>query len=1135
MRLHVEKHVHKLKFTPGIPLRVIILSQEEDLVQTSLLDVETEDDGSCNSNALPEWMWASNVAIYSNQMKLQEHHVFVLPKQQLPSTRNSHEGGVPDRRAAGGVKLLLDVTSYPDRVNITVSLVLHCGQAAHVYKLLEGLEVVHAMTLIVRIYLRANEMNMKNDENSEVVISQGEYFASYVLPSQSTCTKESCTKESCEEYCKSNEPPNTKLVCVKCEGNTCYCCSETKSWDLFIFNDTYESESSDDEDVNDEGSQSRYKVTSDNDVERVSESSYSGDDLKYPPGFKPSMINMEEVNKKEKCATSNEVNDHVNSTLKKLEEPVSKGKLTSNDSACSKRVHMRGLGHKAKKGRGILCVWEPTLFVKDNVISSDSFLALMASLIDLPLDCYTYIRAHKMAIKMNKLDRFLISKGLLASFPFLLALFLDRYLSDHHHVLMRELSIYYVPAPFRLFHSQFNLDDFEKNGSSNEEILSNRSLLLKELNNANSIDSLKAAQKSSLGYRRLSLEQQADLKRNVSNDKIKGLIKTSNQLLFPTAKFLTVHLFLMNFFRDVLNMFGFGHKWCGWINGCLNSAMRLVLVNGSPTSEFQFHKASLFLGIPIDSTSTFSHLFFADDDIFVGKSDSMNISTILNVLKCFHLAPGLNINFHKSKLMGIDTRPEEVDVSAKTIGCLIFTTLFVHLGDKVGAIYDEDGALNSSSSLSKRSLWLDIIREMAKKIDHASMVDTFRHPPKGCTEEEQLTFFIPHSWSLTLRNISNHWVWSIEDTHEFSVIFVRQLLDDSILPNEEVTTRVDNADIWRARNKYPGVIVNESFIFVTHSLFLVRVSKGMEKRLGDKGEGCCELGGGGGGGGVVVGVGVVCGKGVDSRDEGEVQWERCLDYLLKRGQGKCTRERQMVGYEGQVCAVERDVIVDRGRGEDIKHDTSVECFYYKTQGHMTTMCELQRHQGSQDVDAKVNGYFETIWIKINGAFNDIGYDKNISKVEGTIWIRDLYITRVGDRRFHLHENVTRFHREHKTYAPSHPSNANVRNSQGSFVSNLKLDKTNNVMSHQETEACDPFIFNDTYESESSNDEDVNDEGSQSRYKVTSDNDVERVSESSCMHNNDLLYDNNHNITMHDKDKVLSKDPFKLYDILNKRR
>ncbi|GJT04684.1 hypothetical protein Tco_0839146 [Tanacetum coccineum] len=72
--------------------------------------------------------------------------------------------------------------------------------------------------------------------------------------------------------------------------------------------------------------------------------------------------------------------------------------------------------------------------------------------------------------------------------------------------------------------------------------------------------------------------------------------------------------------------------------------------------------------------------------------------------------------------------------------------------------------------------------------------------------------------------------------------------------------------------------------------------------------------------------------------------------------------------------------------------------------------------------------------------------------------------------------------------------------------------------------------------ESSDDEeDTEDDGSQSEDKVTTDNDVERISESSCMHNNDLLYDNNHNNIMLDKDKVLSEDPFNLHDTSLKAR
>nr|GEW45925.1 putative reverse transcriptase domain-containing protein [Tanacetum cinerariifolium] len=70
---------------------------------------------------------------------------------------------------------------------------------------------------------------------------------------------------------------------------------------------------------------------------------------------------------------------------------------------------------------------------------------------------------------------------------------------------------------------------------------------------------------------------------------------------------------------------------------------------------------------------------------------------------------------------------------------------------------------------------------------------------------------------------------------------------------------------------------------------------------------------------------------------------------------------------------------------------------------------------------------------------------------------------------------------------------------------------------------------------SNNEEDIEDDGSQSEDKLTADNDVDTVSESSCMHNNDLLYDNNHKNIKPNKDKVLSNDPFNIYDILNKRK
>ncbi|GJV25798.1 hypothetical protein Tco_1378493 [Tanacetum coccineum] len=49
---------------------------------------------------------------------------------------------------------------------------------------------------------------------------------------------------------------------------------------------------------------------------------------------------------------------------------------------------------------------------------------------------------------MSKLDRFLVSEGLLMLFPSLSALCLERHLSDHRPIIMREVVADYGPPPF---------------------------------------------------------------------------------------------------------------------------------------------------------------------------------------------------------------------------------------------------------------------------------------------------------------------------------------------------------------------------------------------------------------------------------------------------------------------------------------------------------------------------------------------------------------------------------------------------------------------------------------------------------------------------------------------------------------
>nr|GEY08776.1 RNA-directed DNA polymerase, eukaryota, reverse transcriptase zinc-binding domain protein [Tanacetum cinerariifolium] len=124
-----------------------------------------------------------------------------------------------------------------------------------------------------------------------------------------------------------------------------------------------------------------------------------------------------------------------------------------------------------------------------------------------------------------------------------------------------------------------------------------------------------------------------------------------------------------DFIDDILKRFGFGEKWCKWIQSCLYSSRGSVLVNGSPMKEFQFHKG-LFNGIKLDSSLQISHLFYADDAIFTGQWSQCNIDTIIQVVNVFYRASGLRINMNKSNLMGISVDSNKVKHAAAKIGAI---------------------------------------------------------------------------------------------------------------------------------------------------------------------------------------------------------------------------------------------------------------------------------------------------------------------------------------------------------------------------------------------------------------------------------------------------------------------------------
>ncbi|GKD83593.1 RNA-directed DNA polymerase, eukaryota, reverse transcriptase zinc-binding domain protein [Tanacetum coccineum] len=193
-----------------------------------------------------------------------------------------------------------------------------------------------------------------------------------------------------------------------------------------------------------------------------------------------------------------------------------------------------------------------------------------------------------------------------------------------------------------------------------------------------------------------------------------------------------------DFLDDVLYNFGFGNKWRAWIQSCLRSSRGSILINGSPTEEFQFFKglkqgdplspflfilimeslhlsfqrvvdAGMFTGIRLSSMLNLSHLFYADDAIFLGQWSDTNIDTLVHVLECFHRASGLRINMCKSKIMGIHVDDGKIKNAASKLGCLILNTPFSYLGTKVG------------ENMSRVHAWKEVVDKVMSRLSRWKM------------------------------------------------------------------------------------------------------------------------------------------------------------------------------------------------------------------------------------------------------------------------------------------------------------------------------------------------------------------------------------------------------------------------------
>ncbi|GJZ78702.1 RNA-directed DNA polymerase, eukaryota [Tanacetum coccineum] len=164
----------------------------------------------------------------------------------------------------------------------------------------------------------------------------------------------------------------------------------------------------------------------------------------------------------------------------------------------------------------------------------------------------------------------------------------------------------------------------------------------------------------------------------------------------------------------IMEKLGFGFKWPMWIYDCLKNSRASILINGSPTSEFDMFNGlrqgdpmspflfilameglhalvskavttGLYKGASIGRGNiNVSHLLYTDDAIFVGELSHSNAYNLVCLLQCFYMVSGLKINVHKSKILGVNVLDEEVSSMALVLGCGVAKLPMMYLGVPIG-------------------------------------------------------------------------------------------------------------------------------------------------------------------------------------------------------------------------------------------------------------------------------------------------------------------------------------------------------------------------------------------------------------------------------------------------------------------
>ncbi|CAJ2663648.1 unnamed protein product [Trifolium pratense] len=166
---------------------------------------------------------------------------------------------------------------------------------------------------------------------------------------------------------------------------------------------------------------------------------------------------------------------------------------------------------------------------------------------------------------------------------------------------------------------------------------------------------------------------------------------------------------------DIMRRMSFPTLWRKWIRECVCTATTSVLVNGSLTDEFPLRRGlrqgdplspflfllaaeglnvlmeamvarNLFQGYSFGEQGmvTVSHLQFADDTLLLGVKSWANVRALRAVLVLFETMSGLEVNFNKSMLVGVNISDSWLGEAASVLCCKVGKIPLLYLGLQIG-------------------------------------------------------------------------------------------------------------------------------------------------------------------------------------------------------------------------------------------------------------------------------------------------------------------------------------------------------------------------------------------------------------------------------------------------------------------